>query len=208
MEKIGSIAEADKYILSLDPKNSLILFDVDDTLIRSQHHGGRWHAKILGEYVRKNPHDIGIIYDAREIMNPGIAVLPEFEMYSQMKKYLKHGFRVMIVTARTKDTVELTYHQLKPLYDIYSLYAKDIYRESPTHLLRHGMVFTSGHDKGKSIRGLLKVLTQEKKFNPSNVVFIDNSIHECQNVAREFQGTPVKIFHYLGAQKLESQTIH
>lgn len=200
LNTVNLIHQIDDDVLKKDPANSIIFFDIDNTLFRTKTDIGsdewvKWQEKLFDEHNGNHPHlvvktknEIYEHYRKWLLVSDCDTELLEDVIIDLINKYIVMGYKIVLITAREKCLHNLTIKQLKKYYDTDLFYPKNLQFESEGKLFTSGIYFTGGMNKGKCIRYLLEVFKTIYKFNPNDIFFIDDSLKECHNVQKEFNG--------------------
>ncbi|XWV26104.1 hypothetical protein QJ857_gp0976 [Tupanvirus soda lake] len=220
MEKITTISEMcemDQYIIDLDPEKTILFFDIDNTLLRTKSDIGsvewvRWQENLIKTFGGKHEHSVSDSFNEmyrlyQKWLNTSNCETELLEEYVDklIHKYIDMGFKVVLITARDKCTAETTFNQLSRHYDISKFFSGDLYFKNNKILYKNGVYFATGTKKGECIENLLQIIKLIFDFDPENIVFIDDSTHECNNVASKFKehGVKAKVFNYLHGLKYQ-----
>ncbi|XWV24857.1 hypothetical protein QJ856_gp0926 [Tupanvirus deep ocean] len=220
MEKITTISEMnemDHYIINLDPNKTILFFDIDNTLLRTKSDIGsvewvRWQENLLKTYAGNHEHSVSDSFTGMYQLyqkwltssNCETELLEEY-VDELIHKYIDMGFKVVLITARDKCTAETTFNQLSRHYDTNKFFSKDLYFKNDKILYQNGVYFATGIKKGDCIDKFLQIIKLIFDFEPENIVFIDDSTNECNNVASKFKNHNINaiVFNYLHGMKYQ-----
>jgi hydroxymethylpyrimidine pyrophosphatase-like HAD family hydrolase len=214
---IYSMDEIDRHVIRLDPTKTILFFDIDNTLLRTKSDIGsvewvKWQEKIFTEHkgkhefsVNKSLEDLYQSYQKWLITSNCETELLEEHVLDLVNKYIFLGFKVVLVTARNKNTANTTFKQLSNHYNINNFYSHSIYFENEWILYKNGICFASGINKGCCIDKLLQIFKLIFDFEPENIVFTDDSLSECTTVMNKFLKNEqnILVFNYLFGQKFQ-----
>ena len=227
----GAIQRIDSYTQAADAfacadSNTLILFDVDDTLIEPasilfrpkiiEHETNQSWLKELSQRIyeisNKPESYFGSIWRVKEV-----PLLIEPTIVPTIQALQDRGVKVMALTALNTGSdhtipflPEWRYSKLKELgIDFNKVGFPDIvFKELPEEdghypLLYHGILCTNSVSKGELVAAFL----DHVHWKPSNVIFFDDSLKQVESVEQAMKACsiPFQGFHYLGAQHLPGE---
>lgn len=200
--------DVEKAMEGLD-KNSLVLFDVDDTLIVPcdailRPKGKKLFYQLIRQYD-------GDFY--REILIQARHSLVDKESVHLVQKLQRNHIPVIAftaATAKTRGTKELGMWRVEELknvgFDFRSAFPDvDVLEftkaDSKVYfpLFKSGVLYTSLHSKGD----ILTSFIQQLKLNPNKVVFVDDKLYFVKSVVKALDqlGIPCLGIHYTAAEK-------
>ncbi len=220
MEKIKEIKtmiDLHERIAHLDPKTTILFFDIDNTLLRTTMDIGsvewvKWQENMIHSGQTDHPHCLASefvdIYQKYETwLNKSNCETELLEDYVSdlLDTYIKDGYKIVLITARNKDTWKITLNQLARHYDQSKFYCNEFLLETPKNIYRSGVFFATGMNKGKCIDFLLHLYKLTFNYIPENIVFVDDSMNECIKVSDQFVNSPmnVQIYCYRHCDKFE-----
>ncbi len=212
-----------KEILPSIKEDSLVLFDMDDTLTDSSISLGNgafrqyirkqiadYEKKYGSHWDKKNVHDVLTFYVASKV-----PVVPVEEALPGVVSDLQaRNIPVFVFTARGvtkwyssefKDADQLTFMQLNTAgYDFSASFQPQGYDKIPANSFKNGVLFASGMKKGSFIEYLIKTTGNR----PSHVVFIDDKRDQVESVDKKLTelGIPSVSFLYKHAEANNSKT--
>lgn len=211
---------SDEESNTFDPKSTLVIFDIDDTLLESVNFvgSGKWYTWQRGRAVQ-NMHGqsfriqekeqfycifrtLGTLF---EIGSTQLTQTDAVQVINTMKVY-----DLMLLTSRTttyraaterelkKNKIDLDKQHLSKSNQIFSYSLNDGNRTAKI-TYENGIVMSSGLNKGLVLRSILKKLDK----NYQQVYFVDDSLKNIKDMAKEWQNdsTKVNIFHYTRVDK-------
>lgn len=213
--KINYMSEIDDYVSELNPNETILFFDIDNTILRTISDIGsaewiKWQEKLLCNHDGKHEYSIANTYEELYILyrqwlltSNCLTELVEEYVDTLINKYIDDGFKVVLVTARDEITINTTIEQISRHYNINKFFSHDLYFKNKKLLFCNGVLFGTGGRKGDAISNLLSIIKSVFDFEPKNIVFIDDSVSECLSVANKFACNKIKsfVFNYLNSQK-------
>jgi hypothetical protein len=197
MDSIKSFNEID--LTGLKPTKTVIFCDIDNTLTRLC-------SKICSDEWVKWQVSLHL-NDPKSIHTVGSNLYQFYDYYSKWMNHYKcrvkliedctpdlynewttAGYRIILITARNKRLTRLTIDQLSTLYDLSKLNQINCDKIN----LINGICFTAGTNKGVTISKIINILPKI-----DNVVFIDDSERECNNVCNQFSQSKLNVKVYL-----------
>lgn len=194
---LGSIIETAqfdevlKHVGQDDPKNVLVLCDIDNTLLRSAHHLGSaaWGDHIISRLVSKGMSK----REAEEIENifwktvqPRIKVTAvDSKTPSIIHEIQKRKIPVLGLTARTPEEAGHTVDQLMSI-DInllnsgYPFFAKTLNIEGRDALYEKGILFTTPFIKKSEV---LFTYLEKHAIAPKRIIFVDDKMSHVEDLA-------------------------
>lgn len=202
-KKILQIQEINK-ILQYVKDNSLVFFDVDETLIipKTQFIYGIPHSELFMKKLNKNfsPQEVSQILKRmeEEYYKSKVELVEDNVMEVLNTLEMKHGCEIFGLTARGWNE-QYTTQFLKNLKDLkleFSILIPDYH--DPNFEFKKGILFVNHQDKGDVLK---KFLTKSFENQEKDIYFIDDLFENCTQVYRKFQDSPFKIhvFHYIGS---------
>jgi hypothetical protein len=165
--------------------NSLILWDLDNTLIRSTHELGSdsWFTHMMTHVIQKTKNDPRACRMAIDIYNHvqhhTKTTCTEPDIIKIIHRLRIIGIPQLIITARGKELKDTTLSQLKDNFLDFS--AKEI-------------IFCSGQNKGECLEQVLK----KRQMRPKHILMIDDKkshLEHIKETASKF-GIAYHGFHY------------
>jgi FMN phosphatase YigB (HAD superfamily) len=207
---ITSIKDIHGDIRNADPKKTLLVFDIDNTLLRMKSFVGtdEWVAWQL-DMLRTDPNNKFIVarnefhlYDMWEQwLTHGTYETEVLENHTKvlLEEYIETGYKIILLTARGKQLSKITIECLKEHFDIGNLFRSDLMFSNNRHLYTNGIYFTTGDDKGKCLGALLQFLEFQARFVPEKIFFIDDNERNVDHVECYFKENPIsaKVYLYL-----------
>ena len=207
--------------------NSLVVFDIDDTLLESEifFGGDTWYNWQRGQLISDQEGN-SIQIKSEDVMSCIFAKLGTLYELGNYKvtdsnapksiAELQQVFDTMALTSRSPDYRPGTERELKDagisfeqqhllLSDLALVYDfSDSADSSPRPIsYSKGIVMSTGLNKGRVLRDLLRRVNRSY----TNVFFIDDARHNVDQMNEEYSGDPdthVQIFHYTRVSKTAS----
>lgn len=189
---------------------TLVLFDVDDTLLDSTMslNSGRWIKYYHQTTPSLCPDQQSLLDCLKSYVTKHIPVktveVRTPEIVKELQK--REGVSVFALTARSALAMEkdesLSLPQLRSLgFDFEQTKASDELAALPSFY--RGIIFTSGNWKGKHLQQIM----EQAHVCPNKVVFIDDKLEQVQSVDSAMQewGIPCDAFWYRRAEKEHPQ---
>ncbi len=214
----SDLREIEKELATLD-SDSLVLFDVDSTLIVPDDAILRppnedFLEELLGGSMVQNL-STGPRYIFREILLNATHSLVDEESVSCIQRLQERGVPVMAFTAaprgkvgRIASVADWRIEELKRFgFDFSSTLSEKGVIELPKSdtkefapLFKSGILFASLHPKGDTLQKFLHAI----EWTPKRVVLIDDQLEYVQSVGKALESLkiPYTGFHYTAAQKL------
>lgn len=224
---INKMCELDNYLAQLNSIETIILFDIDNTLLRTKTNLGsvewiKWQERLIqensqSEYRIANTHeDLKKIYIEWINSSFNQTALMEVTLPAQIGEYIKAGFKVVLISSRDNTLMGTTVKQLSEFFNVNDFFSKGLSFENDYWLYENGIFLVSGRDKGVCTEFLLMNYKQEFNYQPINIVFVDDTLTECENVIRHLHETyNVLSFNYLYGknyelefEKLDKKIVH
>lgn len=218
--EIKNYTEMDKdvrnEIKGLNPKDVLLVFDIDNTILQNNSHLGSeqwfyWQYDLLktnsDHKVSKTFDGILDVQSVIFAMDPMKLTDPKFDKI--LSKFQDDGFKTIILTARgpefrspTERSLKynnLNFNRGKIGYDVGGNFMpKDGGREVS---YVNGVYMTSGQHKGKMLQNLLDKMDYKPKF----IFFADNRSKQIGEVYESFEKKiNVVVYRYAGTDKVFS----
>lgn len=213
---IHSMHEMDSFIMNLNPAQTILFFDIDNTLFRTKSDIGsvewvKWQELLVStntsirheHCVADSLDDLYKYYQKWLTTSNCETELLESYVADLINKYISMEFKIVLMTAREKVTSDVTFEQLSRHYDIKNFYSQNISFENDKNLYKSGVYFAAGVNKGECIKFLLDLVKSD--YVPVNIVFIDDSLRECHAVEEKFMDSQINanIFHYMHGKKFQ-----
>ena len=198
IDEIKNIEEVYKYVE--DECSILVLFDLDNTVIRSQSLWGTdecFSASVdylQKQYNVKIPTAIDIVVPLfKEAVIKNDAKLIEKNTPYIIKELKNKNHPVMALTARSShEIISATKNQLQKLGITFSFFNKAIDDFKDEANLKNatfnfGIMSCANNDKGLCLKHVLETLKKNKNINPQKIVFIDDKkkyLEQVGNIAK------------------------
>lgn len=226
--KTQSIKAIDSYaqiadVLNNADKNTLVVFDVDDTLIVSPttqfrttniEKNSDWLRQVLKPAMKKTDKSKGYLMSIRKAQETPVLIEPNIpQMISSLQA---RGVKVLALTAIKSGSEwtipflpEWRYNKLKEIgIDFSSADFPDMVfaglpdEKDPSKMIEgavlfHGILCTNRVSKG----ALLAAFLEQIEWKPSLVIFFDDALKRVESVVDAMckRSIPCEGFHYLGA---------
>jgi hypothetical protein len=152
------------------PPNSLVVLDIDDTVMKFEHMGRSWWAKKEAEVGREETMRIWV--ENAYAQTPVLTEPEEFPAF--LERIFAANARLVYLTARSPDLRELTIYQLT---------------QCGVGVESHNVYFAK--EKGEC----LKAIVQRGGFK--QVIFIDDMEHNVESVVKELSGIcEIQAYHF------------
>lgn len=199
-----------KYVSKINPFQSVLFFDIDNTLLRLQGNIGTpewisWQEKMItntnGRHpfcVASNHKEMYLIYQ-KWMNSTQCSSIPMDETLGEWLSDCQYqGHKIVLITARGYDVRDITFHQFNSNYKNIPLYLDKEEFGLDDCQFYHGIYFASGKNKGLCVKELLDLMDKKMNFNPSSVIFVDDSKKECENVVNNINKLPLDlvVFNY------------
>lgn len=223
------------YQRQKNPQQTLLVFDIDDTLLTSTGYLGStafWDWQV--DLLRHHAHE-------RELLSPTIMGLSDIEGFLLSRAHMvetdkhlslllqaaaKNNSSIISLTARTPEFYETTLKQLsikpfenragKLLFNQRGITIDN--KTSVAHqfncrgfkrpvVYRHGVMFVSGQNKGVALQCILNKAHKHYK----HIIFVDDSLKNVENVEHSFEQqkrTQVTAVLYTKEHAKESRFMH
>lgn len=187
-------------------QNTLIVFDIDNTLLTFKDHFGsvQWMKWQKGLFNTRSPHKLAnnfqellylqmIIYEIRPLVPVDGSAAGYFNTL------VHRGHQVLIHTSRgplKRNTTEkeLLRNSILPQTGPYL----EVQGPSSMATIQNSLFMTEGQDKGV----MLKKLLQHTQVKPKVILFLDDDMKNIHNLETAFRGTQIKtrFYHYTKMQ--------
>lgn len=218
IQPVSTFEAIDRHISTLKPSRTLLLFDIDNTLLRTLTDIGstewiRWQESLVDHdrthkfCVRPDRETLYLTYQkwmnkarpSTTVMDPHAPAL--------LRRYSDEGFSLLLLTARGSNIADITHEQFRNLYgdNIMSILQDSFVDHDPNSLssahdclLRNGIFFASGRDKGLCVLQILDYLKSKHGLDFDSLVFADDSDRECRTVAKAMKDNSIStmVFRY------------
>jgi hypothetical protein len=197
------------------PANSLIAWDLDNTVIEPQQLIGsdQWFEAFMRFNIAKFGEDnksaaiketidvYNYVHQHSEVtaVEPGIVALMQ---------ELTKSHRVIAITTRGKELVAATFRQLSSIgvkFNVdgnandnnHEIYLDQILLNSPHSTATNSVIFAGGRSKADCLKAYLNAMGIKPEAIPY-LVFVDDKKHHVENISRCAQelGIPSTCFHY------------
>lgn len=217
--KLSNIRNICQHLNQLDPMRTIIFIDLDNTLLRTQDlvfsvEWMKWQESlIMGDNwpdpnrLFNNHYDLHSKYRNWITLHDPLTILLEYDMKEILTRYVARGFKFVILTARDKSIAQVSIHQVESHYGTGLFWTDKLFFETDTTIFKNGIYFMSSKMKGDYINKLLTIFREIFAFDPTNLVFIDDTITECISVAMKHQNSSIQtfIFHYTYPDKYKQE---
>jgi FMN phosphatase YigB (HAD superfamily) len=216
--QIDSFAQATDALAATD-KNSLVLFDVDDTLIEpasvlfrskiANENDGPWIGELFSTVFANAKHSVD--YYLSILQSQEVPLLIEKNIVQTITSLQDRGVKVLALTAlwtgayfTIPSVPEWRLNKLKELgIDFSKTNFPDMtFDELPQEeghfpMLYHGILCTIQISKGQVLGAFLDRI----QWKPDQVVFFDDNLERVESVAQEMQKRKIPFhgYHYKGA---------
>lgn len=180
-------------------KDSLVIFDIDNTLIRQDSEIGthQW-----GDDMRETAIKNGLSKDKASSyqhklfasVQPYLSVVPVEERIRSILKFLdQHKTPHFALTARPSSLRERTLQQLGILRHNF---AKSFPAQKDPALLKpflqEGVIFSGDTPKGE----LLDLILQNSKSQPKRIIFIDDKLYNLESIEKSMADNDLELISY------------
>lgn len=195
--EIKNISELTQYTKD---KNSLIVFDIDNTVLEPNNETGygsdQWFSALVKSKTDKGFSTLTAIekvlptyYKAHETMN--VKPVEADSTLEIIKKLQQQKIPVMALTARSLPMINTTIRQFKEMN-------LDLSPTSPSKQMiifkkcefpakyKNGILFVGNNNKGE----LLKTYLSTINFKPSKIIIIDDKRKHLESAESEFKNSP------------------
>lgn len=197
-------------VLDYVDKNTLVIFDIDNTLIESSHHVGNvaWLAHIMDKLVKKGlnrKEAIGKQYQLWRDLQKSISVkLVDPDSISVLNNLHDSDIKTIGLTGRGADISDRTEEQLKSVGISLSrktIHDQEVELDKLARFMKGVLSLEFDGHKGKRLVDLFSRL----KFVPKRVLFVDDKRHHLEDVKDVLikSGIPFKGIRYGGADEQE-----
>ena len=217
VKTIDSFAQASTVLLAAD-KNTLVLFDVDETLIipasvtmrtktKEQHQ--QWLKQTLDSMIKSLPKPEDYYFDNWAITETPLVIEPS--IIATIKSLQDRGVKVLALTNLSTGSryqiQSLPEWRFAKLHDVGIDFSKvsipdTIFTDLPIKngtypVLSHGILATNQESKGLVLGAFLDYI----KWKPKHVIFFDDSLKRVNEVAQEMCRRNISFtgYHYQGA---------
>lgn len=196
---ISELASYKDLDLSQIDKDTLVIFDIDNTLIRQNSMVGthQW-----GDYIRDRGVRRGMdVKAASELqhklfadLQSKVTVLPtENEVTVILKQLSERNIPHFALTARAPIIKDVTISQLQILgHDFSTSFPEQKDISQLDSFLKQGIIFSGSTPKGE----LLKLIIENSVRKPTHVIFIDDRSYNLESVEASLKDYPVKLNSY------------
>lgn len=181
----SSLADVFKYA----DKNSIVVFDIDSTLIEVEHGVEYWveHKQNKLEKMGLQPDQAcDLVLYTFFIISRVAKLLPINDSPAIINKLQKMGIRTMALTNRSLPIVKRTIKLLKDIgidFSKNALFKNDLVINI-THkgMFSKGIIFSGKNDKGNMLREFFKSIN----YTPKKLIYVDDKIKHVKSVEKEF----------------------
>lgn len=196
--EIDNINELIPFIIAAQDENdTLMLFDIDGTLIDSpiSLNSEPWISYYWQNAPKLLPKKMPIIEELMWYVSKSIPCLSVdpftaslISLYQNQPLMIPLAFTARPIYKKSIDGIKVTNNQL---LDVKIDFSQTI---SPLHLVKHpsfhgGIIFTSGKMKGDFLQQFL-ISTE---YLPSRIIFIDDKLEQLQSVAKSMQKIGINV---------------
>lgn len=194
--KIEEIKSYRDFNLSQLDSQTLVIFDIDNTLIRQEQMIGthQW-----GDYMKARAIKNGAsVEDAGKLQHQvfgevqdKLNVVPVEKYVLSMLKYLKdHKIPNFALTARAPVLKSISLEQIKILqHSFKESFPAQINPAALGEHLTDGVIFSGEVPKGE----LLKRIIENSKVKPKKIVFFDDRRYNLDSIEQSFQGSNIEL---------------
>lgn len=221
--KIDNLDEISKQAGKFSPQKTLIVFDIDDTLLTMDQLLGseqwyHWQRDLLDEHEKSGKASVHLVAQSHPelLQTQGVfftlsSMEPTHEKNRDYIKSLQQkGYSVLLLTARSPDFSSITQRELKrnnlffnkPLFpeevNFNNFFLPKINGESAERVVyyHNGLYMVAGQNKGKMLNVLLKRFKEEKHFE--KIIFVDDRESNLCDMAVQFHNdSSVHLKNYL-----------
>lgn len=180
--------------------DTIFFFDIDNTIIRlmtdiCSDEWIKWQVELFRKHDSHPLHGAETLSSLYELYCKWMicedyqTIIMEEDTVKIINRLFDSGHKVMLVTARNPVLVDVTEKHLNEHIDISKLYNPSV--NNDTSLIKNGICYLSGKNKGKFIKSIL----DKNLFN--EIIFVDDSLNECNNVNKELRDLfSVRIYNY------------
>ena len=192
--KVKNFSKVLNQILEYDPKNTLVVFDIDNTLMRTTPimYSSEW-INYQEELMKKSSEEPNRATNNRDLFydkyykwmkecKPGTDVVDKDNINTINTLYEKN-YKMIMLTARGENIKNITKKQLEKHYDLKKISWNNYSFHNGVGLFTEGIYFATGKNKGTCLKDIIDELSNKIKFTPSSIVFVDDSDKECNNVS-------------------------
>lgn len=216
IQPVSTFTPINNCISKLEPAKTLLLFDIDNTLVRTLTDIGstewiRWQEGLAdndnSHKFCAEPNRQALYASYQRWMNrvrPNTAVM-DTHAPALLQSYHDQGYSLLLLTARGSNIADITDEQVSKHYgsNILSI-PHDMFTDNDPSftphnvLFRNGIFFASGRDKGLCILQILAYLKATHTLTFDSLVFTDDSDRECRSVSRAMRGNSISttVFRY------------
>ena len=193
---IKNISEVNKYA---NNKNTLVIFDIDNTILEPDNNDGygsdQWFSALVKNKTDKGYNTISAIemtlpeyFKAHKKIK--VRPVEKNETIKTIEGLQKQEIPVMALTARSFPMINNTFRQFKEMNI-------DLTKTSLNNQIitfkkfefpatyKKGVLFVGNNNKGK----LLKTYLSTISFKPSKIIMIDDKEHHLKKIETVFKGT-------------------
>lgn len=190
-----SITDVYSYIThNVDNTSTLIVFDIDNTLIMPPTHLGsdQWfyaeYNKNIQQGLNKKKAIEQILPLNKHLQDNIIMQAIEKNTAPLIQNLQKKDFTVIALTARPTNLADISIRQLK---NVGIDFSRSIPYDHPLQLnynnevsYQNGIIFCTGKDKGKALVTFLYYID----YQPKKIVFVDDKLKNIHNIERAVCG--------------------
>ncbi|MES3036864.1 MAG: DUF2608 domain-containing protein [Bdellovibrionota bacterium] len=197
--KIEELKSYSDINLATITENTLVVFDIDNTLLRQDHQIGthQW-----GDYMKARAIKNGMPAEqAAAFQHKAFAEIQPYAKVqivepkvSKLLKYLKNrNVKHFALTARSSHIMDTTIKQLGILkHDFASSFPSQKDTTLLNNYLREGVIFSGDTPKGE----LLKLIISNSNVRPDKIVFIDDKLYNLESVEKSFAEETIMLTSY------------
>lgn len=192
-----------KQILPYVQKNTLVIFDIDNTILRPVQTLGsdQWYSYEVKKLVSSGANETQAI---ETVIRPWIQVQKKTAVMAVqpltpliIQSLRRNEISVMALTSRPVELTDTTLSQLKSISaEIpFNPYAKNgfIVGGDASTLFARGILFVGP----KNVKGMiLRQFLQENRVKPSRIIFVDDKAKHVQSVETALLGTGIEYFGF------------
>jgi phosphoserine phosphatase len=197
-----------KDILPHAGNETLVIFDIDKTLIQSAQYTGSLACEkhIKTNFLQNGCNETEAINLANVIWTKLQKIIPvktvETDTLDTLESLSTKNIKIMGLTARSIDTIDITIKQLASMN--LSLQSNPIHNQNlsidnTTTYTENILYVGPWGNKGETLVIFLKTIN----YKPKRILFIDDSINHCKEVAQSLQknGFSHICLHYTAAEE-------
>ncbi len=194
--KVSELKSYSDIDLTSINSNTLVVFDIDNTLIRQDQMIGthQWGDYMKARAIKKGmtPEAAGQLqHKAFAELQSSVSVVPVEESAKTLLQYLQvQNIPHFALTARPAVIMNITLEQIEILnHDFSKGFPEQIDTQILESYLHEGVIFSGETPKGE----LLKKIIANSKIKPNKIVFIDDRKYNLDSVETSLEGMPFEL---------------